>query len=230
MSDATALDEPPLHAWADVLEAAAAGTRFDRIRVIAETASTQDAAARLAAGRPGLVVVAGRQTAGRGRHGRKWADTAAHGLAMTLTVDGAIDDRTLALAAGLAALRAAEAALGDPTPSPLGLKWPNDVIERPSAEARDLAAESPRKLAGVLVERRGDLALIGIGINVRQWETAWPPALGARGLSLRLLGSTASRLEVAGRLLIGLDEALALDGERLAAAWIHNEVQTTESR
>ena len=42
--------------------------------VVAETGSTQDSARRLGA-RPGDVVVAGRQSAGRGRLGRRWADT-----------------------------------------------------------------------------------------------------------------------------------------------------------
>ncbi len=130
---------------------------IQRIAVIAETDSTQDAAARLAgdvvAG-GGLMVVAGRQLAGRARLGRVWADTANKdgsgvGLAVTFAIDGELfDDGFLALAAGLAAQRTAEDALMTTARDdrPIGLRWPNDVVERPM--------RGGRKLAGVLVERR----------------------------------------------------------------------------
>jgi BirA family biotin operon repressor/biotin-[acetyl-CoA-carboxylase] ligase len=217
--------EPPLEAWADALEAAAAGSRFDRIRVIAETASTQDAAARLADGRRGLIVVAGRQTAGRGRHGRKWADTAGLGLAMTFVVDGGFDDQTLALAGGVAALRTASAVLDDP--SRIGLKWPNDVVERASGTPRAPdapGAAGPRKLAGVLVERRGPVALLGIGVNVRQQASDWPTELSGRCVSLRMLESQASRLDIACALVGRLAEAFGLSPEELQGAWEQQRV------
>lgn len=200
--------DPPIDAWPDVLEAAVAACRgFDRVRVMAETASTQDAALANAGGRAGLVLVAGRQTAGRGRFGRAWADTGALGLAMTFVVDGAAADAALALAAGVGACAAAEAFLHEP--GCIGLKWPNDVIERGGG----------RKLAGALVERRGGVALVGIGINVLHGAGDWPGGLAERCESLEALGSSATRLDVARELTGQFDAALDLAPADLAAAW-----------
>jgi len=239
--------DPPLTEWADRLESLLKpGGVISRIAVVAETASTQDAAARLAGNvvggkwGGGLMVVAGRQVAGRGRLGRAWEDTPdtggnGMGLAVTFALDGSLfDDGFLALAAGLAAQRTAEDALMTTARDdrPIGLRWPNDVVERPT--------RGGRKLAGVLVERRevdriseptssskGDgtngggngVALIGIGINVLQELADWPPSLRDEAVSLRQLGSHFSRLMVAERLLFRLERSFTSSADRLAKAW-----------
>ena len=211
--------DAPIDAWPDPLEATVADCRaFDRVRVMAETASTQDAALASAGGRAGLVLVTGRQTAGRGRFGRAWADTGALGLAMTFVVDGAAADAALALAAGVGACAAAEGALDEP--ERIGLKWPNDVVERAGG----------RKLAGALVERRGGLALVGIGINVLHGADDWPEDLAQRCLSLRALGSGATRLDVARELIGQFDVALAMAPAELAAAWNARHAHAGELR
>ena len=66
--------------WTDRLQSVLveAGGPFDRVVVVPETSSTQDAARRLDR-EPGTVVIACRQTAGRGRLGRTWADTGDEG-------------------------------------------------------------------------------------------------------------------------------------------------------
>jgi BirA family transcriptional regulator, biotin operon repressor / biotin---[acetyl-CoA-carboxylase] ligase len=233
--------DPPLEEWADRLEALLVpGGVIGRIAVVAQTDSTQEAAARLVgivagngvgngAGNGagdveggGLMVIAGRQVAGRGRLGRAWADTAGHGLAVTFALDGErFDDGFLALAAGLAAQRTAEDALMKTARDdrPVGLRWPNDVVER---------GAGGRKLAGVLVERRGrkgngggngGLALVGIGMNVSQERADWPEALQGEAVSLRQLGSTFTRLMVAERLLFRLERSFASTPDRLARAW-----------
>ena len=238
--------DPPLTEWADRLESMLKpGGVISRIAVVAETASTQDAAARLVgngAGKEesgGLMLVAGRQVAGRGRLGRSWVDTADLGLAVTFALDGSLfDDGFLALAAGLAAQRTAEDALMKTARDdrPIGLRWPNDVVERPGGAG----TRGGRKLAGVLVERRlvgrlseltssskGDgtnsggngVALIGIGINVSQGLADWPEHLRDEAVSLRQLGSHFSRLMVAERLLFRLERSFTSTADRLAKAW-----------
>lgn len=125
------------------------------IRRVAETASTNtDVAAAARAGEPeGLVLVAERQTGGRGRLGRPWV--APPGGALTFSVllrPAPPGDRWawLPLLTGLAVVTAARAESG----LDLALKWPNDVLV------------DDRKLAGILSERAGDAVVVGVGLNV----------------------------------------------------------------
>ncbi|HZW11079.1 MAG TPA: biotin--[acetyl-CoA-carboxylase] ligase [Phycisphaerales bacterium] len=192
----------PLDSWPDRLEAACAAhpaLGVAHVRVLAETASTQDAAWQASAGRPGWLVIAGRQTAGRGRLGRAWADDAGHGLAMTLTLPAG----TLSsVAVGLAVCRAANATLPEPL---LGLRWPNDVVER---------ADTGRKIAGVLTEARGSVALVGIGVNVS--HRGWPDQLRTRAASLHELGADCTRVQLACAIVGELAETMRRDGAEIA--------------
>ena len=219
-----------LSLMADRLEAAAAepASCIDQVQVIRETASTQDAARAAWRAGSSLLVVAGRQTAGRGRLGRAWADTSDKGLAATFALDAAAlrphdhgarahperEDGRFAIAAGLAAIRTAERLLEHAgLQSPLALRWPNDVVMR---------AERHRKLAGVLIERSGDLVLIGIGMNIAQRETDWPEDLRARAISIADLGlpiTPTMRADAAVTLLRQLSRALIEPAEERAWAW-----------
>lgn len=208
--------DEPLHLWAERLEGMLRARELgivDRVAVLASTGSTQDAARQFASGRPGLAVLAGVQTAGRGRLGRAWSDDEGRGLAVTVALDGERwGVETLALAAGLAACRACERALDRYA---LGLRWPNDVVER----GRD-----GRKVSGVLIERDGPLALVGIGINVLHERRDFPPEIRDRAASLAMLGCGATRLDVAESLLVELDRALGMGPEDLRRAWLKRDV------
>lgn len=182
------------------------------------------------------VIIARRQTAGRGRLGRAWADTAESGLAMSLTLDArdVADPGVLSIGVGLAACQACElvlknsqipdsraataaasasAAASRASIPFLGLRWPNDVVERSRG----------RKLAGVLIERSADVFIIGVGINCLQRETDWPEALLARAVSLLELqpdlDRTSPRALVAVELLRAIDRVLALPPEQIARDW-----------
>ncbi|MFG0259425.1 MAG: biotin--[acetyl-CoA-carboxylase] ligase [Phycisphaerales bacterium JB041] len=189
--------EPPITDWADRLEAVCAARTHlgvHHVHIVAETASTQDAAWAASGGAAGWLVVAGRQAAGRGRLGRSWADTGAHGLAMTMTLPaGAVTS----VGVGVAVCRAARASVS--APSGLGLRWPNDVVERASG----------RKVAGVLIEVRDGVALVGVGVNVRQTPEAFPPEVRCLATSLAILGGTADRISLAERIVRALDEVIA---------------------
>ncbi len=132
------------------------------LTLLAETGST-NADLRVATtsgdAKPGHVVVAEVQTAGRGRLDRVWESPAGAGLLFSVLLDpgGVPVERWgwLPLLSGLAVAEAGRAVTG----VELRVKWPNDVL---SADGR--------KVAGVLSERvdvggRG-LAIVGIGINV----------------------------------------------------------------
>jgi BirA family transcriptional regulator, biotin operon repressor / biotin---[acetyl-CoA-carboxylase] ligase len=140
------------------LEASAA---FGPLEHHERVGSTNDVArARLAEGvAPGLVVVADRQTTGRGRAGRSWTDDldgpeGPANLAVTATIAAPEQDAELSsLATGLA-VADAFASVG----ARVGLKWPNDVLLE------------GRKAAGILVERHEiagqDVLLIGCGLDL----------------------------------------------------------------
>lgn len=105
------------------------------------------------------VLVAERQSAGRGRRGRQWQSWAEGSLTFSLLwrfAPGAPVPAGLSLVAGLAVARTIEqlGVLG------VQLKWPNDVLV------------NGEKLAGILVELlpardRSLSAVIGIGINLQ---------------------------------------------------------------
>ncbi len=126
------------------------------VEILHELDSTNTELMRRArAGRPEpILLVAERQTAGRGRLGRDWQSDTDAGLS-TLTFSLGLplqpaDWSGLSLAVGLAVVQSLHSALK--------LKWPNDVWL------------DDRKLAGILIETTsvGDLryAVIGIGVNL----------------------------------------------------------------
>ena len=168
--------------------------------VLAEVDSTNsEAERRLAAGDEApFAVLALRQTAGRGRLGRRWHSDQAGNLYLSLAFRPFIETARLSpftLWMGLALCEHIEAAHG----IRLGLKWPNDLL-----------SEDGRKVAGMLTEARVDAdrvrdLVFGLGLNI-----------GARPAELR---DTASSLrDIAGRTL---DANAAAAGviAALEAAW-----------
>lgn len=209
--------ETDLAAWRDDIARAvrdAAGSIVREVRVLSETTSTQDSAWTLSGGEPGMLVVADRQTSGRGRLGRTWLHNPGAGLAMTLTVAA---DRTpmerLSLVVGVAAAMGIEDAAGVP---PLGLRWPNDVVER---------GGRGRKIAGVLVERRDSLALVGIGVNIAQHSGDFPDDLRERAMSVAMLpeSRTPDRTRLLAAVLRRLDALLQPNSDALAQ-WAARDV------
>lgn len=190
--------------WQQGLAATCArATLFREAFVLAEVASTQDALETRSA-RPGTFVTTLRQTQGRGRFGRSWEDTAEAGVAVTFVIDAQPSER-LVLASAVAAAEACERSLG----RRVGIKWPNDVVV------------DGRKLSGVLIERRDERALVGIGINVRQ--VSFPEPLSKRATSLAMLGARVDRLDVLATLVETLDRALVASDETLVAAFLERD-------
>lgn len=105
-----------------------------------------------------FIVLAERQSAGRGRRGRKWVSPFAENIYYSLAwpvAGGARQLQGLSLVVGLAVMQA----LRTFGVAQAGLKWPNDILV------------DGRKIAGVLLELVGDLAdlchvVVGVGVNV----------------------------------------------------------------
>lgn len=152
----------------------------------------------------GTVVVADRQTAGRGRLGRSFQSPGGRGIYLTALLRPALPPERLSpvtAMAGVAACRAVERICGA---SP-GLKWPNDpVLEG-------------KKLCGILTElslegetgRVQDLVL-GIGINVSQRPEDFTPEVREIATSLaQALGRPVSRPALAAEVIRELDRLYA---------------------
>lgn len=148
------------------------------------------------------MVLAERQSAGRGRLGRSWDSPDRAGLYLSVVLRPTDPPERIGrypIATAVAVCEACRAFAGDT----VVLKWPNDVLAQ------------GRKLAGVLAEMRqgpsGAELVLGIGINVDQGADDFPRALRAWATSLRVLrdGVAVGREEVAAALLEALASALA---------------------
>lgn len=179
----------------------ACGAHVSQYRIVAEASSTQDTARQLDT-QPGTVVIAGAQSAGRGRYGRSWHGGGADGVAMSIVLPWEQATR-LAVACAIGVADGLRDLCADHVE--LGIKWPNDVLAR--------AADGWKKISGVLVEQSGGRAIVGVGINVRQ--TGWPDKLGDRAVSLHQFGMTVSRIDVLAAVLPALDRALSLDDQQV---------------
>ncbi|MBQ0929216.1 biotin--[acetyl-CoA-carboxylase] ligase [Ideonella alba] len=114
------------------------------------------------------LLVAERQTAGRGRLGRQWQSGVGDALTFSLAVPLARANWSgLSLAVGVALAEAV-----DPANAWLRLKWPND-----------LWLADGRKLGGILVEglplpQGPRVAVVGVGLNLRAPADSSLPAAG----------------------------------------------------
>ncbi|MEX2120816.1 MAG: biotin--[acetyl-CoA-carboxylase] ligase [Pirellulales bacterium] len=165
--------------------------------------STNDRARAIALeGEPELpiLIVAQRQTAGRGRGQNRWW-TGDGGLACTLLFDPqepGIVPRYQAMIPLAAAVAIVDAVAKSLAGRQVGLHWPNDVFV------------AGRKLAGVLVEGLPDgRQILGIGLNVNNALAEAPPELAETATTLaELTGSVQDRTEVLAALLWHLESAL----------------------
>jgi len=172
------------------------------ILVFEETSSTNDVASRLAreGHRGGAVVIAERQTAGRGRFGRRWESADHAGLWFSLLLRPPWPMARwprLTIWAGVCVAAVVEQFAG----MPARIKWPNDVLL------------NGQKVAGILIESAVDaqgapFAIAGIGLNVNQAD--FPPELEGKAGSIRqVTGRMIDRPALMAALLRELDARYA---------------------
>lgn len=177
----------------------------NRLDYVSSTGSTNTDLIAVSAEREDLsVLVAGHQSAGRGRStGRQWVAPEGSSLAISVLLRPSAQALSptsfgwLPLLAGLAMARA----VGQFIPAPeVSVKWPNDV----------LVAE--RKISGILSELLPDLSgvVIGAGINIRQSQDELP-------------------IENATSLAIELGEPDGLSNDKILAAYL-GELRALYSR
>lgn len=177
---------------------------FPTIEVLPTVGSTNsDLLQRARSGQaaPGLILLAERQTAGRGRRGRLWLSP--FGRNLTLSALWRLESglpalEGLSLVVGVVVAETLRAGFGIAA----GLKWPNDIVV------------NGRKIGGILIEVDGDLAgpisvVIGIGINVDMTDAATQGIDQAWTDARTEARTSVSRNDLSARLIAGL--ALALE-------------------
>jgi len=140
--------------------------------------STNEEAERLAhGGAPhGTVVLADKQSAGRGRLGRRWYSPAGENLYFSTVLRPGLEPSAappLSLAAAVGVAEGVRGFVGRPPQ----VKWPNDLLY------------GGRKFCGILLTMSADAGhvrhvIMGLGLNIN--TTSFPPELQAQATSLRL--------------------------------------------
>ena len=173
----------------------------DRVFYREEVDSTQDWLRALIEDCPveGLVCVAGVQSAGRGRRGRRWASPSG-GLYLSFSLRWSGRPAVLGMFLALAVHRWMRYLLED-----VVIKWPNDLYSG-SAKLGGILAEGP--LEG--------LYLCGIGVNVQ----GRPEVEDKRVISLGDLGMEVSRWEALFGIIDSVNECLALEEEEIYQGYL----------
>lgn len=129
-----------------------------------EVDSTNNQIRRMAAegAGEGALAVAEKQTAGKGRRGRKWVSDDAVGIYMSFLLMPDIRPENASMLTLLAAMSVA-GGVREVTGLDTRIKWPNDIVV------------NGKKLCGILTEMSSDMdtiqyVIVGIGINVGKRE------------------------------------------------------------
>ncbi len=147
----------------------------------------------------GTVIVAERQTFGRGRVGKQWQSDNSSGLWFSIVVRPDLEPeriQIITLAASVAVVEGIRKELG----INCGIKWPNDIILDSS------------KLGGILTELSAEpghvnYVVVGIGINVNQSLSDFDTDLQNKATSIYInTGKQYSRVRLLGSILSSFEE------------------------
>ncbi|MGI9585162.1 MAG: biotin--[acetyl-CoA-carboxylase] ligase [Acidimicrobiia bacterium] len=138
-------------------------THYDIVQMQSAQSTQDEASNALATTGVPTLVVADRQTRGRGRQGREWVQPD-RALFSSFSFPSQWDPKDLPLVplcTGVAVRRAIRKTVG----TSVDLKWPNDLLV------------GGRKIGGILVEATGGRVTIGCGLNL--WWPDAPPSTAA---------------------------------------------------
>jgi BirA family transcriptional regulator, biotin operon repressor / biotin---[acetyl-CoA-carboxylase] ligase len=151
----------------------------------------------------GTIVLADKQTAGRGRMGRKWHSPQGKGIWVSIILRPAIPLQftpQLTLLVAVALCRAIRAF----TELPVGIKWPNDLLI------------GGKKICGILLESSAEderlkHVIAGVGISANLVADDFPPDIREVATSLAMeLGKPLDRTELLCRFLLELEQLYEL--------------------
>lgn len=176
-----------------------------KVHIYDEVDSTQTIAHKLVASGAleGTIVLAEKQTAGRGRMGRNWHSPAGKGIWMSLILTPRIPVYfmpQLTLLSAVALCRAIQKVCQ----VDIGIKWPNDLLIK------------GKKVSGILLESSGEderlkYVIAGIGISVNLLTEDYPEELRSRATSLAIeSGGLVSREGLVQAFLLEFEDMYAL--------------------
>jgi len=171
------------------------------ISYFASIGSTNDEAKKMAANgkETGAIVLAEKQTCGRGRMAREWFSPASAGIWLSVILRPKLlpkDAPKITLLAAVAVNRAIIKCTGLAT----GIKWPNDIVFQ------------DKKIVGILTEMNAEMdainyVVLGIGINVNMKLDDLPVEMQTIASSLSMLtGYTISRIQLLAEILLQLEQ------------------------
>ena len=162
-------------------------SELDSTNIFARRLAEQGAAA-------GAIVIAERQTQGRGRLGRSWISPPYLNLYLSIVLRPELPPAHAPQITLMAAVALADTVASFAS-SPVLIKWPNDILV------------NSKKLAGILTEAssnsgRIEFVILGIGINLNFPAELMPRAIRARATSLLIATQNGVRRELFLRRLI----------------------------
>jgi len=124
----------------------------------------------------GTLIIAEKQTKGRGRRGRSWFSPTGYGIYASMVLRPSIAPTEISSITLMAAVSAAEALIAL-TPLNFRIKWPNDILL------------NDKKIAGILTEISSDMdivdyLIIGIGMNINTPKDVFPPEIKETATSI----------------------------------------------
>ncbi len=145
----------------------------------------------------GTVILADVQTAGRGRHARRWVSSSGN-LYASFIFDAVPRDARLAYVAAVA-VADVMASFG----IECGIKWPNDILINGA------------KVCGILIEYVGDFAVLGVGINIMS-----APEISEYATTYMAKYISVTRDAVMGQLMRALEKWRMADFSQVRDAWM----------
>lgn len=159
----------------------------------------------------GQVVVADRQTEGRGRHGREWYSPEGGGIWVSVLLKPKLPGQHLYPHLTVVSALSVVQSVRETTGTSPRIRWPNDVVY--DARTPD---DNVRKFSGVLVETRQlghkkrPRAVVGCGINVNIPQDDFPEEIQDEATSVQAeTGREVDRTELLRKYLKQLDQKLS---------------------
>ena len=133
------------------------------LKIYHDIDSTNNEAKRIELDKDFHVIIAEKQTKGRGRLGKKWSSPNSGNIYMTICTENDLSKIPISLITGLICKKAINKISNK---SIIMLKWPNDILL------------NDKKIGGILVEsevyKKKIRTIIGIGINIKiKKEESW---------------------------------------------------------